>query len=44
MEDSRIIELFFARSDEALRAADEKYGGLCLKTAVRILSDRGDAE
>ena len=44
MEDSRIIELFLARSDEALRAAEKKYGGLCFKTAVRILSDRGDAE
>lgn len=44
MEDSRIIELFFERNDEALKAADEKYGRLCLKTALRILPDRGDAE
>lgn len=44
MEDNRIIELFFERSDEALKAADEKYGRLCLKTAARILPDRSDAE
>lgn len=44
MEDSRIIELFFARSQEAVAALAEKYGGLC-RTIIRgILADTRDAE
>ena len=29
MEDVQIVGLFWARSEEALRAVDETYGGLC---------------
>lgn len=44
MEDSRIIELLFARSQDALTALAEKYGGLC-RTIIRgILSDPRDVE
>ncbi|MBQ1396687.1 MAG: sigma-70 family RNA polymerase sigma factor [Eubacterium sp.] len=44
MEDQRIIELFFARDEEALTAAEKKYGGYCLSIASRMLRTREDAE
>ena len=44
MEDGQIVGLFWARSEEALRALDETYGGLCRSLALNILNDRRDAE
>jgi RNA polymerase sigma-70 factor (ECF subfamily) len=44
MEDSRIIGLFFERSEQALEELDRKYGAAVKKTAANILSDRQDAE
>ena len=44
MEDGQIVELFWARPEEALRALDETYGGLCRSLALNILNDRRDAE
>ncbi len=44
MEDRNIIKLFFARSEDALRATREKYGQLMGFIAGNILSDRRDAE
>ena len=44
MEDGQIVGLFWARSEEALRALDETYGGLCRSLALNILNDRQDAE
>lgn len=44
MEDSRIIELYFARSEDALIRSSEKYGGLCMSIAQRILNSRPDSE
>ena len=44
MEDGQIVGLFWARSEEALRAVDETYGGLCRSLALNILNDRQDAE
>ena len=44
MEDSQIIELFFARDEKALTETDQKYGGLCCTTGRRILGSREDAE
>ncbi len=44
MEDSKIIELFFERSEDAISALSEKYGKLCIKTAVNILGSKEDAE
>lgn len=43
MEDVQIVGLFWARSEEALRAVDETYGGLCRSLALNILNDRQDA-
>lgn len=44
MEDGQIVGLFWARSEEALQALDETYGGLCRSLALNILNDRRDAE
>ncbi len=44
MEDKKIIELFFARSEKALTALAEKYGKLCMKVALQILGSREDSE
>ena len=44
MEDSRIVALFFERSEQAVTRTKEKYGGLIRGTAFRILNDHRDAE
>lgn len=44
MEDERIVELLFARSEEAVRALTEKYGARCRKLAENILGNARDAE
>ena len=44
MEDCRIIDLFFARSEDAIAETDRKYGAYCRAVAARILCDAGDAE
>lgn len=44
MEDQTIIELFFARSETAVAALDEKYGTVCKRIADNILGDPQDAE
>lgn len=42
--DERIIELFFQRSEEAIKKLDEKYGKVCRKLSLNILSSWQDAE
>lgn len=44
MEDKRIIDLFFARSELAIEALAAKYGALCSRIAVNILGNAQDAE
>lgn len=44
MEDQEIIELFFARSEQAIAQLQNKYGKRCLKVAGNILNNRLDAE
>ena len=44
MEDAQIIDHFFRRDPEALRAAQEKYEKRCLAAARHILPDARDAE
>lgn len=44
MEDERIIELFFARSEQGLHELDIKYGKLCHKLSHNILNSQTDAE
>lgn len=44
MEDEKIVELFFSRSEEAVGALSEKYGCLCRKIAANALADERDIE
>ena len=42
--DERIIELFFERSELAIRELDIKYGKICHSLSYKIVNDRRDAE
>ena len=44
MDDKAIIDLFFDRSEQALRELDTKYGKTCLKISHNILNNHQDAE
>ena len=44
MEDKAIIELFFARSEQAIGELDRKYGKVCYKISFHIVNSRQDAE
>ena len=44
MEDEKIIELFFERSEQAIRALDMKYGKICRSLSYNIVNSREDAE
>ena len=44
MEDDQIIELFFQRTEQAIRELDSKYGRVCHTLSYRIVNDRRDAE
>ncbi len=44
LEDRRILELLFERSEQAIGELDRKYGAAVRKTAANILRDRQDAE
>lgn len=44
MEDSRIVELYWERSEEAIAESAEKYGGYCQGIAYGILRNLHDAE
>ena len=44
MEDSAIIDLYWAREERALSETDAKYGGYCRSIAHNILKNREDSE
>ncbi len=44
MDDSKIIELFFERSEQAIVELSNKYGDACKKIALNILKNVHDAE
>ncbi len=44
MDDSRIVDLYWARDERALAETEQKYGAYCLKVAMNILDSREDAE
>ena len=44
MEDSKIIDLYFARSDKAIEETSIKYGGYLNQIAYNILRDSRDTE
>ena len=44
LEDSKIIELFFDRSEEAITELSKKYGQVCKSVAENILNNQLDSE
>ena len=44
MEDSAILDMYFARSEQAIAETDRKYGSYCYSVAYHILEDRQDSE
>lgn len=44
MEDKQIIDLYFARDEQAIRETESKYGAFCLRIAMNLLRLREDAE
>lgn len=44
MDDHHIIQLYWDRNDQAIRATSEKYGHYCQRIAKNILNNEEDAE
>lgn len=44
MDDGKIIELFYIRSENAIKETAAKYGGICYKLSFNILNNQRDAE
>ena len=44
MDDQKIINLFYERSEQAIKELSKKYGGLCHTIAKNILNNEADAE
>lgn len=44
LDDMKIIELFFERSEQAIIELSNKYGSACSKVAFNILNDKQDTE
>lgn len=44
LDDEKIIELFFSRSERAIQELDIKYGRVCQKLSYNIVNNRQDAE
>ena len=44
LEDSKIVDLYWQRSEEAIPETAAKFGGYCCTIAYNILSDEQDAE
>ena len=44
MEDSKIVDLYWDRNEEAIVCTQQKYGAYLLKIARNILSDKQDSE
>ena len=44
IDDEKIIELFFERSEQGIRELDMKYGKICRNLSYNIVNSRRDAE
>lgn len=44
MEDSKIVDLYFERSEDAIKETSKKYGKYLYSIAYSVLSDKMDAE
>lgn len=44
MEDTKILDLYFSRNEQAIQETDRKYGAYCFSLANAILENVADAE
>lgn len=44
MEDTQIIDLFWARSEQAITETESKYGSMCMRIATAMLHNTHDAQ
>ena len=44
MNDQDIIDLYFARNEQAIAETDKSYGKVCMQVSMNILDSRPDAE
>ena len=44
IDDEKIIEMFFQRSEQGIRELDVKYGNICRNLSYNIVNNRQDAE
>lgn len=44
IDDEKIIEMFFERSEQGIRELDNKYGAVCHSLSYNIVNSRQDAE
>ena len=44
MDDEKIIDLFFERSEQGIKELDDKYGVIFHNLSYNIVNDRQDAE
>ena len=44
MDDNQIVDLYFARSENAILETDSKYGSYCYSIAYNILTNKEDSE
>ena len=44
IDDEKIIDLFFERSEQGIRELDQKYGKICRRLSYNIVNNRQDAE
>ena len=44
MDDAQIVQLYWDRNEQAIRATSDKYGNYCTSIAKNILGDQEDAE
>ena len=42
--DEEIVELYFARNEQAIAETDKSYGKACMQVSMNILDSRPDAE
>ena len=44
LQDAAIIELYFARNEQAIAETDAKYGKICMQVSMNIVNSHPDAE
>ena len=44
MDDQKIVDLYWQRSEKAIEETDSKYGGYCFSIAYNVLANNEDAE